>query len=1051
MRHSAGALKGEASFPPMRRALCLLLAFPALLRAEPAKLKYNRDVRPILNEKCFHCHGTDASHRKGDLRLDLRENAIKPAKSGDIALVPGKPELSQLIARVELPHDDDDVMPPDKDGKPLTAEEKAILRQWISEGAEYEGHWAFLKPERASVPRITDSKFTIRNEIDSFIAERLKEEGLQPSPEADRATLLRRVTLDLTGLPPTLEEIAAFEKDTSQQAYEKVVDRLLKSEHYGERMAMQWLDFARFADSHGFQTDSSRSMWPWRDWVIKAFNDNKPFDQFTLEQIGGDLLPNATRDQIVATGFNRNHRLNGEGGIIAEEWRIENIIDRVETTSFTWLGLTLNCCRCHDHKYDPFSQKDFYSFFAFFNNIAESGTIQGSSNRSGGNSDPVISVPNKEEEQQLALLRKKIEKAQAKVTETQLQLPNLVASWEADMENPEAAKKPMWEVLAIREAKSQGGAALRKLPDASWIAGGRNPDFDIYTVTAPLAEGSFTGLLLEALPDPTLPNQSLGRAPNGNFVLTGFEGEISAPSLKKPVKITFTRAEADYAQKGYDVKLLLDSNPKNGWAIDGNDPKKRVERNAMFIVDKAVQVPAGAILTVRMLHQSTFARHNVGRFRLSTTDADPALASLDGTGGPPAAVLAVMKTPTENRTPQQRSELEKYFRASVDSPLRDADYALAAAKAELEKYERIVPSVMVMKEGPVRDAFVLKRGEYDKPGDKVSMSTPAVLPPMPKGAPSNRLGLAQWIVSPENPLTARVWVNRAWEKFFGYGLCKSSENLGTQSEYPVHPELLDWLATEFILCGWDMKAMQKLIVMSATYRQSSKLTPALLEKDPENRLLARGPRFRLPGEVVRDQALALAGLLVPKVGGPSVKPYMPDGVWDDTSKYGDLRGYKADTGEGLYRRSFYTIWKRTAAPPTMLLFDAPTREICTVKRSRTNTPLQALSLLNEVTFVEAARGLAQQMMQQGGTTPEQRIAYGYRRATGRSIEPAALKQLSEGLKKRVTEFQAKPAEAAALISQGATKADAALPPAELAAYTTTAAVLLNLDRVITRD
>jgi hypothetical protein len=1035
----------------MRQALLILLAFPALLSAESAKLKYNRDVRPILNEKCFHCHGTDAGHRKGDLRLDLRDQAIKPAKSGDIALVPGKPELSQLIARVELPHDDDDVMPPDKDGKPLTAEEKAILRQWISEGAEYQGHWAFLKPERSPVPKISDPKFTLRNEIDSFIAERLLEEGLHTSPEADPATLLRRVTLDLTGLPPTLEEITAFEKDTSPKAYETVVDRLLKSDHYGERMAMQWLDFARFADSHGFQTDSSRAMWPWRDWVIKAFNDNKPFDQFTLEQIGGDLLPNATRDQIVATGFNRNHRLNGEGGIIAEEWRIENIIDRVETTSFTWLGLTLNCCRCHDHKYDPFTQKDFYSLFAFFNNIAESGTIQGSSNRSGGNSDPVISVPDTEEEQQLAVLRKKIDAAQAKVTETQLQLPNLVASWEADMENPATAKKPMWEVLPVTEAKSQGGASLRKLPDASWIAGGRNPDFDIYTVTAPLAAGSFTGLLLEALPDPSLPNQSLGRAFNGNFVLTGFEGELSAPSLKKPVKITFTRAEADYAQKGYDVKLLLDKDPKNGWAIDGNDPKKRVERNAMFIVDKAVHVPAGATLTVRLLHQSTFAGHNVGRFRLSTTDAEPALASLDGTGGPPVAVLAILKAPTENRTPQQRSELEKYYRASVDSPLRDADYALAAAKAELEKYERIVPSVMVMKEGPVRDAFILKRGEYDKPGDKVSMVTPAVLPPMPKNAPDNRLGLAQWIVSPENPLTARVWVNRAWEKFFGYGLSKSTENLGTQSEYPVHPELLDWLATEFIRCGWDMKAMQKLIVMSATYRQSSKLTPALLEKDPENRLLARGPRFRLPGEVVRDQALALAGLLVPKIGGPSVKPYMPEGVWDDTSKYGDLRGYKADTGEGLYRRSFYTIWKRTAAPPTMLLFDAPTREICTVKRSRTNTPLQALSLLNEVTFVEAARGLAQQMMQHGGATPEQRIAYGYERATSRTIEPAALKQLTTGLKQRIAEFQAKPAEATALISQGATKADASLPPAELAAYTTTAAVLLNLDRVITRD
>ena len=1034
----------------MSRPLILFLAFPTLLAAAPAKLKYNRDVRPILNEKCFHCHGTDASHRKGDLRLDLRDQAMKPAKSGDIALVPGKPEQSQILARVELPHDDD-VMPPEKDGKPLTSEEKAILKQWISEGAEYQGHWAFLKPERLPAPKVENPQFTIRNEIDAFIAARLEQEGLQASPEADRATLLRRVTLDLTGLPPTLEEIAAFEKDTSPKAYEAVVDRLLKSEHYGERMAMQWLDFARFADSHGFQTDSSRAMWPWRDWVIKAFNDNKPFDLFTIEQIGGDLLPNASRDQIVATGFNRNHRLNGEGGIIAEEWRIENIIDRVETTSFTWLGLTLNCCRCHDHKYDPLTQKDFYSFFAFFNNVAESGTIQGASNRSGGNSEPVIEVPDQEEEQEIAQLRKRVEAAQSKVTETQLQLPNLVASWEAEMESPEAAKKEMWEILQVKDAKSKGGAALRKLPDGSWIAGGRNPGTDTYTITSPLAAGTFTGLLLEALPDPTLPNQSLGRAPNGNFVLTGIEGEISAPSLKKPLKIAFTRAEADYAQKGYDVKLLLDKEPANGWAIDGNDPKKRVDRKAMFIVDKALTVPADATLTVRLVHQSKFAGHNIGRFRLSATDAEPALASLDGTGGPPAAVLAIMKTPTENRTPQQRAELEKFYRASVDSPLRDADYALAAAKAELEKFERTIPSVMVMKEGPVRDAFILKRGEYDKPGDKVSMTTPAVLPPMPKDAPLNRLGLAKWIVDPANPLTARVWANRAWENFFGYGLSKSTENLGTQSEYPVHPELLDWLATEFIRTGWDMKAMQKLIVMSATYRQSSKLTPALLEKDPENRLLARGPRFRLAGEIVRDQALAIAGLLVPKIGGPSVKPYMPEGVWDETSKYGDLRGYKADTGDGLYRRSFYTIWKRTAAPPTMLLFDAPTREICTVKRSRTNTPLQALSLLNEVTFVEAARGLAQQMMQHGGTTPEQRIAYGFKRATARDIEPAALKQLTNGFAKRVELFKSKPAEATALLAQGATKADTSLNPAELAAYTTTASVLLNLDRVVTRD
>ncbi len=1035
----------------MLRLLNLLLAAPAILAAEPAKLKYNRDVRPILNEKCFHCHGTDASHRKGELRLDLREEAMKPAESGDVALVPGNPQKSQLIARVELPHDDDDVMPPEKDGKPLTAEEKVILRRWIQEGAEYQGHWAFLKPERAPAPKIENPALKIHNEIDAFITDRLIKEGLQPSAEADRATLLRRVTLDLTGLPPTLEEIAAFEKDTSPQAYEKVVDRLLKSEHYGERMAMEWLDFARFADSHGFQTDSSRAMWPWRDWVIKAFNDNKPFDQFTLEQIGGDLLPNASRDQIVATGFNRNHRLNGEGGIIAEEWRIENIIDRVETTSFTWLGLTLNCCRCHDHKYDPLSQKDFYSFFAFFNNLPESGTIQGASNRSGGNSAPVITVPDNDQEKKLAELRKSVATAQAVVTEKQLQLPNLVADWEAEREKPEGEKAPMWQVLPLAGAKSSGGAALKKLPDESWLAGGANPNGDTYTLTAPLTKGTFTGLLLEALPHESLPNQSLGRASNGNFVLSGIEAEIAAPSLKKPVKVAFVRAEADYSQSGYDVKLLLDKDPKNGWAIDGNDPAKRLTRKAMFIADKVLDVPANASLTIRLVHGARFAGHNIGRFRLSKTEAQPALASLDGSDGAPAAILAILKSAAESRSPKQQAELEKYYRENIDSPLRDADFALAAAKEALKKYEDALPSVMVMQEGPVRDAFVLNRGEYDKPGEKVTMATPAVLPPMPKNAPLNRLGLAKWIVDPSNPLTARVWVNRAWEKFFGYGISKSTDNLGTQAEFPMHPELLDWLATEFIRCGWDMKAMQKLIVMSATYRQSSKQTPELIEKDPENRLLARGPRFRLTGEVVRDQALAIGGLLVPKLGGPSVRPYMPEGVWDETSKYGDLRGYKPDSGDNLYRRSFYTIWKRTAAPPTMLLFDAPTREICTVKRSRTNTPLQALSLLNEVTFIEAARGLAQQMIQSGGKMPEHRIAYGFKRATGREIEPAALKQLTAGLTKRIADFRAKPEEASALLAQGASKADATLDAAELAAYTTTASVLLNLDRVVTRD
>ncbi len=1032
--------------------LLLLLVLTAMPLSAAEKLEFNRDVRPILSDKCFHCHGADASHRKGDLRLDIRAEALKPAESGEIAIVPGKPERSEVVKRVELGHDDDDVMPPEKSGKPLTSAEKTILRQWIAEGAEYQGHWAFtpIKDEGGKMKDDNGKPIAGSAVIDHLIRQRLSKEGLAPSPEATPATLIRRVALDLTGLPPTPELIAKYESNWSVKAYESLVDELLASPHYGERMAMQWLDFARYADSNGFQTDSSRQMWPWRDWVIKAFNDNKPFDQFTLEQIAGDLIPNAKRDQIIATGFNRNHRINGEGGIIAEEWRIENIMDRVETTSATWMALTMNCCRCHDHKYDPLSMKDFYSFFAFFNNVPESGTIMGKSNRSGGNSDPVIDVPDAEDEAQLAALKKKIEAAQAKVNEAELQLPNLVASWEAEMESPESEKKEMWESLPITDVKSEGKASPRKLPDGSWIIGGRNPNSDIYIATAPLKEGQLTGLLLHTLPDPSLPNQSLGRAFNGNFVLSGIEAQIISPGAK-PIKVSFARAEADYSQKGYDVKLILDKDPNNGWAIDGNDPKKRLERKAMFVADKPVAVPANATLTVKLIHSGRFGGHNVGRFKLATTNDDPALVSLDGTGGPPEAVLAAMKTPTEVRTPKQRTELEKYFRSAVDSPLRDADYALAAAKGELEKAERALPNVMVMQELPTpRDAFVLKRGEYDKPGEKVTMATPAVLPPMPKDAPNNRLGLAKWLVDPANPLTARVWINRAWEKFFGYGISKTAENLGSQAEYPVHPELLDWLAREFIRSGWNMKAMHKTILMSATYRQSSKVTPALLEKDPENRLLARGPRFRLEGEVVRDQALAIAGLLVPKIGGPSVKPYMPDGVWDDTSKYGDLRGYKADAGEGLYRRSFYTIWKRTAAPPTMLMFDAPSREVCTVKRSRTNTPLQALSLLNEVTFVEAARAFGEKIIKEGGTTPEQRVTWAFKRALARAPSAEEVRVLAQGLNTRLAKFKAEPQSAKQFLATGTHKPASGIPEPELAAYGVTASVILNMNEVVTK-
>ncbi|MCD6051843.1 MAG: Protein of unknown function (DUF1553)/Protein of unknown function (DUF1549)/Planctomycete, partial [Verrucomicrobia bacterium] len=597
--------------------------------------------------------------------------------------------------------------------------------------------------------------------------------------------------------------------------------------------------------------------------------------------------------------------------------------------------------------------------------------------------------------------------------------------------------------------------------DGTYLASGTNPVKDTYVVTAPVAAGQFSGILLEAFPDASLPEKSLGRAPNGNYVLTKVEAEITATNLAKPIKVSFTKAEADYSQKDWGVETVVftpaaaatykkeKNNRGTGWAVDG--PLKKEPRRAMFIADKSVIVPANATLTIR-LKQETLNNYNIGRFRLSMTDQPPAMVKLDGSSGVPTAVKKALAVASEKRSAAQRTEVEKYFRTNVDSPVKRADAALAAANKAAKDYAEKLPTVMVMKElAKPREAFVLKRGEYDKKGDQVFPALPAMLPPMPAGAPSNRLGLAKWLVDPSHPLTSRVWVNRQWERFFGTGIVKTSENFGMQSDPPSHPELLDWLATEFVRLGWDMKALQKLIVMSATYRQSSHVTPALQERDPENRLLARGPRFRLPAELIRDQALAASGLLVEKLGGPSVRPYMPDGIWDETSKYGDLRGYKSDKGDGLYRRTLYTIWKRTAAPPTMLMFDSPSREICSVKRARTNTPLQALALLNEVTYVEAARKLAERMLTEGGATPTDRINWAFRRVTSRTPDAADLKVLADGLEKRLTRFRSDKDAATKLISQGESKPDAKLDPAELAAYTLTANVLLNLDEVVTKE
>ncbi len=1029
--------------------LCTAAWLPFPAHAAETTLDFNRDVRPILSDRCFSCHGPDHEDRQAGLRLDLRDAAIAALDSGMTAVVPGDPAKSEIIARITST-DPDVVMPPPRFNKPITPAEADILKRWIAEGAEYRDHWAFERVERPAVPEVKTTAWP-KNPIDQFILARLEQEGLTPNPEADRVTLARRLALDLTGLPPAPAAVDAFLADTSPAAYETYVDTLLASPHYGERMAIEWLDAARYADSSGYQTDSSRQNWPWRDWLIKAYNDNLPFDQFTIHQLAGDMLESPTRDQIVATGFNRNHRLNGEGGIIAEEWRVETVIDRVETTGQTWMALSVGCARCHDHKYDPLSQKEFYSLFALFNNVPETGTNQGTAHRGGGNVDPVHLLPSAEQERELSRLNQVVTDAEAAVKAEGANIDALVAQWEESIRPAISAPQEAWEPFEPLELRSAGGATFRRSEDGSWFVEGKLPPKDTYEFETLVPADTLGGIRLELLSDASLAGGGFGRSGNGNVVVTKIEAEIEPPGDAKVMPIELVRAEASYEQSGWPASsvLQLKGEKGKGWAIDGHDPAKRTPRQIAVFPAKPVTLPENSRLVVR-IRQEAFDGHSIGRFRIAFSGDEPAMLGVGGSTLPQAVKDAIAVEPAQ-RSPQQKSEIGKFYRANVDGPIRRAEAARDAAKKSVESFRGSLTSAMVMKEGPVREAFVLNRGEYDKRGDKVTAGLPAFLPQLPEGTNPDRLALAKWLVSRDHPLTSRVWVNRMWERFFGTGLSKTSENLGSQAEYPSHPELLDWLAAEFMESGWDMKHFVKLVVTSAVYRQNATVTPEKVAKDPANRLLARAPRIRLPGEAVRDAAFAASGLLVPTIGGPSVRPWMPDGVWDETSKYGDLRGYKPDTGAGRYRRTMYTVWKRTAAPPTMLLFDAPNRETCIVKRSRTNTPLQALALLNETTFVESAHGLAKRMVAEGGATPTERIAHGFRLAIGRKPTADELAALVDGFNADLATFTAAPDRAEKYATVGLVTKPETMPAQEFAAYSLAANVIINLDEFVMRE
>ncbi len=1002
----------------------LTLAIPSVNASD--KLEFNRDIRPILSNHCFACHGPDSVSREAGLRLDRRDAATQPAESGEIAVVPGDASSSELIRRITAR--DDDRMPPEG-GTSLTAAQIETLKKWIEQGAEFQSHWAFIPPQSPAVPAVGSD--WAKNNIDRFVYAKLQAEGRQPAPEASRETLIRRVAFDLTGLPPTLQEIDRYLADQSTGAYERMVDRYLKSPAYGEQMARHWLDLARYADSNGYQYDTEREQWVWRDWVIDAYNCNMPFDQFTIEQLAGDLLPNSTPQQRLATGFNRNHGITIEGGIIDEEYRTEYVMDRLVTTGEVWLGLTIGCARCHEHKFDPISQREFYELYAFFNQVPERG-MRGF--------DPRERIPSPLAGAQHKQLKAELARLKAKLTEP-LELDKLLARWTQQIAGDAADG---WHVLRPERMRSTGGTTLTRLDDDSILTSGANPNRDIYEIAASTNRTGITAVRLEALTHRSLPGGGPGRHSNSNFVLSEFELEVVSKADPSSVRtIKFTRAVADYSQAGYEIAKSIDGTVEgnNGWAVDG--PTRKLPAVAFFVAAEPFGFEGGTELRFRLRHEAGFRTHGIGRPRLSITGDSVETLELPGI---PSEIRALAAK--SSRTPDETKRLREYFLAH-HNPSRHLRGRIAAIEQQIAAG---VPATMIMRDMPKpRQTFVLNRGQYNEPLEAVSPGVPEIFPPLPDGVPPNRLGLARWLTDPRHPLTARVAVNRYWERLFGVGLVKTSEDFGVQGELPSHPELLDYLAIEFVRSGWNVKRMQRMIVTSATYRQTSHVGSAAYASDPENRLLARGPRLRLTAEEVRDAVLAVSGLLVDRIGGKSVYPYQPPGLWMElNNRPGYSKAYPQGKGADLYRRSLYTFWKRTVPSPMLKTFDAPEREFCTIRRSRTNTPLQALLTMNGPQFVEAARHLAQRMMLEGGESLEARIAYGFRLVTARQPSSAELALLRGQFETDLRRYADDEAAARRLLDVGDRPSDSRLEPSALAAYTGVARLLLNLDEAITK-
>jgi mono/diheme cytochrome c family protein len=997
------------------------------------------EIRPILAARCYSCHGPEL--QQNGLRLDSLAALMNGSANGKV-VIPGDSEKSPLVRRAlgldrpKMPYG----------GPPLPADDVELIRKWIDQGASGPDsagpiavpkpvkHWAYVKPVRPDLPELNDAAWC-RNPIDNFVLTRLEKEGLKPSPEAGKEMLIRRVSLDLIGLPPTLEEVDAFLADHNPQAYEKVVDRLLASPHFGERWAGAWLDLARYADTHGYEKDNRRTMWKYRDWVINAFNEDLSFRDFTIQQLAGDMLPQATTEQLIASGFNRNAMTNMEGGVDPEEYYWYTQVDRVNATATVWLGSTLGCAECHNHKFDPFTQKDYYRFLAFFAGEQYVDELRGDPYAR----EPVLDLPTPAQAAKRRELRAEIAKLQTVLDTPTPALAAAQAEWEQDIKVAEAK----WSVLQPSHYVSKGGATFQLLPDGSLLAGGKNPDADSYEISASTNLTGITGVRLEVMSDPSLPAGGPGRDHDGNFFLSDLEVQAApAANPASPQKITFKAAAVDESQSGYDFENLVNDKPRpKGWGIDTADDKSTTTRRGVLIPDKPFGFAGGTVLTLRLKHDMAFSKCAIGRFRVSvTTMPDPRVVV-----SVPARLRSVLDLPAAQRPEKSAADLAAAYRdiAPLLEPVRDKKKELEKADSELGVVTTLVMGEKSSFERPCTSLHI--RGSFLSVGDKVCAGVPFILNPLSDDQMPNRLGLANWLVSDDNPLTARVTVNRYWEQLFGRGIVETSEDFGTQGSPPTHPLLLDWLATEFMRDGWSMKKMLRLIVTSATYRQSSDATPELEEKDPYNLLLARGPRFRIPAEMVRDVELAASGSLSPKLGGPSVFPYQPEGVWD--RPYNDDK-WEESKGEDAYRRSVYTFIRRTSPYPSWTTFDAPTREFCTVRRVRTNTPLQALTTLNDPAFFAAAQALGRKILEDGGPDAAARATYGFRRCLTRRPTAPELDRILAYYRHEVAYFQNEP-KAASLVAKGYAGPPAHLP--EAAAWTMVSNVLLNLDEAITKE